>query len=102
MRLPSLPSTQCDELRGHSSALVAVPAVQRGCVARWRWYACPALPRRKSATNFNFAGTVHAALLGACACITLPALPDESDQLFWAARLHAIGTYSCLSTFDQR
>ena len=37
------------------------------------------------------AGTVHAALLAGCACITLPALPDESDQLFWAARLHAIG-----------
>ena len=59
----------------------------------------------KVPANFNFAGTVHAALLGACACITLPALPDESDQLFWAARLHAIGKLlpsTCLSTFDQR
>jgi UDP:flavonoid glycosyltransferase YjiC (YdhE family) len=37
------------------------------------------------------AGTVHAALLAACPSIVLPALPQESDQLFWAARLHAIG-----------
>ena len=43
MRLPSLPSAQCDELHGHCSALVAVPAVQRGGVAWRRWYAplCP-------------------------------------------------------------
>ena len=61
-----------------------------------------ALPHRTSAIILNFAGTVHAALLSACACITLPALPDESDQLFWAARLHAIGADTCMSTCDQR
>ena len=41
MQLPSLPSAQCDELHGYNSALVAVPAVQRGGVAWRRWYAPP-------------------------------------------------------------